>query len=170
MLRKYFSQNNLNILDKNSKIFLSITHQTYFTMKIIIIKYDCITLIFCMVLEVIPAIIVTIVIVGFGLGIHLTLGLLKGKSIRLKTIEENKNKKNADGSNMEDPDPVTFDVHKALRSIIVGSITALVLVLPQAENMGVEGETIKDIVLSVTLVATVAGIDAIAKKSGLGEK
>ena len=121
-----------------------------------------------MTLEVIPAVIVTILIVGFGLGIHLTLGFLRGKSNRLKTIEENKNKKNADGSKIEDPKPVKFDKHKALRSLIVGSITGLILVLPQAENMGTD--PIKDIVLSVTLVATVAGIDAIAKKAGLGEK
>jgi hypothetical protein len=121
-----------------------------------------------MTLEVLHALIVTISIVGFGLVIHMTLGILRGKSTRLKTIEENKNKKNTDGTKIEDPKPVTFNKFKALRSIIVGSITGLVLVLPQAENMGVD--PIQDIVLSVTLVATVAGIDAIAKKSGLGEK
>jgi hypothetical protein len=121
-----------------------------------------------MALEVITAIIVTILIVGFGLIVHLTLGFLKARTNRLKIIEDNKIKQYVGGKEITDPPPVKFDKDKAIRSIIVGSITGLVLVLPQTENMG--ADPINDIVLSVSLVATVAGIDAIAKKSGLGEK
>ncbi len=121
-----------------------------------------------MVLEVIEAIIVTGLIVGFGLAVHLTLGYLRAISEQQKDTKKIELLNTALGKNVETPSVVKFSKHKALRSVIVGSITGLVLVLPQAQNMGTD--TIPDIILAVTLVATVAGIDAIAKKSGLGEK
>lgn len=121
-----------------------------------------------MVLEVIEALIVTGLIVGFGLAVHLTLGYLREIGEQEKETKKIELLNKALEKNVETVSVVKFSWHKALRSVIVGSITGLVLVLPQAQNMGTD--TIPDIILAVTLVATVAGIDAIAKKSGLGKK
>ena len=121
-----------------------------------------------MVLELFPSLAVTVTIVGFGLAIHVTLGYLRSITESQKEIEKITEINKTLSPPKDVPQIAKFSKHKALMSVIVGSITGLVLVLPQVKSMGVD--PIQDIILSVTLVGTVAGIDAIAKKSGLGEK
>ena len=98
--------------------------------------------------ELFISLLTTAIIVGLGLLVHLVLGYLRSKA------QETPGK------------PVTFSKAKALSSLIVGSLTGLILVLPQTEKMEWDTEPINALILAVTLLATVAGIDAIAKKSG----
>jgi len=88
------------------------------------------------------------IIVGLGLLVHIVLGYLRSKAQETPTK------------------PVTFSKAKVLSSVIVGSLTGLILVLPQIEKMQWDTAPIDALILAVTLLATVAGIDAIAKKSG----
>jgi len=98
--------------------------------------------------ELFISLLTTSIIVGLGLLVHVVLGFLKTKA---KETPEN---------------PAKFSKPQVLSSVIIGSLTGLILVLPQVENMEWDTDPIAALILAVTLLATVAGIDAIAKNSG----
>lgn len=99
--------------------------------------------------ELFISILTAAIIVGLGLLIHVVLGFLRSKA---KAEESGKK--------------IEFSCAKMVSSVIVGALTGLILVLPQIENMNWADEPVKALTFGVTLIGTVAGIDAIAKKSG----
>ena len=101
-------------------------------------------------------------IVGIGIFLYTTLGYLKSrqefKDSRSDLTEEEKEKLRFD-----------YNGHKLLKSIVVGIISGLILVMPQVQNMTLV-PSVENIILSLTLISTVAGLDAIAKKATLPKK
>lgn len=84
-----------------------------------------------------------IAIVAAGLSLQLVLGYVRNK--------------NQNGEK--------FDKNKAASSIIVGIFSAIILISPQVANLEYNPERPVDLLVTlVTLLATVAGFDTIAKK------
>jgi len=98
-------------------------------------------------------------IVGIGIFLYTTLGYLKAR-------QEFKNSRS--DLNEEEKEQLRFDYngHKLIKSLVVGVISGLILVMPQVQNMTIV-PSVENIILSLTLISTVAGLDAIAKKASL---
>jgi len=113
---------------------------------------------------------ISIAIVLIGILMHTVLGAFRSRATYEKEKAVYDNLDAATQSKVPEPvNPGIYDVSKFARSAIVGSITGLILVLPQVQRM-TESNPVDNLILALTLVATVAGIDAIAKKAGLGKK
>jgi len=111
----------------------------------------------------------SVCIVVTGVMIHTTLGYLKGREKNTKEWKQYNNLSDADKLTKQKPKEYEgYDRQKLARSFLVAPISGIILVMPQVQNM-VMSNPIDNVILSVTLVATVAGIDAVSKKAGLNK-
>ena len=144
-----------------------------------------------------PTVVTSIVIVVTGVMVYTTLGYFKAKdSYNTELVEYNKldnivrvnyEKEIAEYNKLdnvekkETPEPVDptpknpapknpgYDRGKLARSFLLAPFSGLIVVLPQVQTMS-ESFTIDNLILGLTLIAAIAGIDAVAKKAGLGKK